>query len=260
MKNKRSAHSNSENSSRAIFFRFRKAGVAALIAVTAAISASSPPAQAQDKTDELQKVTVNETRNMRFGEILVVKETGVEVYNTTGLNDCPAELWDKMDLEKIKQQFGAKAAQKNGPHFWMMDSQTIGMGEKASLAGLEAHWVATLPLAMLKGEKTGTKPYTPFAPKKTQKMVYAKGQSVYEVVDPKGNAYVLQAHEKQFTLESLATLGDKMKQLPKGWTFRTRTLTEDLVLDLRPDVKVAYGLGDEFHQYYTLISPATKGK
>src|SRR6266436_474609 len=126
--------------------------------------------------------TITKTRDMRFGEILVVKESGVEVYNTTGLNNCPAEVWDALDLEKIKQQFGAQAVQKNGPHFWMMDSQTIGMGEKATLAGLDAHWVATLPLAMLKGEKTGTKPYTPFAPKKTQKMVYAKGQSVYEVV------------------------------------------------------------------------------
>ncbi len=238
-----------------------KVGAAAVITLTAVAAGGILPATAQQPAAHtLAPTTVMNTRNMRYCEILVVKETGVEVYNTTGLNDCPAEVWDKLDLEKIKQQFGAKAAQKNGPHFWMMDSQTIGMGEKASLAGLEAHWVATLPLAMLKGEKTGTKPYTPFAPKKTQKMVYAKGQSVYEVVDPKGNAYVLQAHEKQFTLESLATLGDKMKQLPKGWTFRTRTLTEDLVLDLRPDVKVAYGLGDEFHQYYTLISPATKGK
>jgi hypothetical protein len=241
--------------------RASKVGAAALIALAAVATGGILPAAAQQPAAHtLTPSTVMDTRNMRYCEILIVKETGVEVYNTTGLNDCPAEVWDKLDLEKIKQQFGAKAVQKNGPHFWMMDSQTIGMGEKASLAALEAHWVATLPLAMLKGEKTGTKPYTPFAPKKTQKMVYAKGKPVYEVVDPKGNAYVLQAHEKQFTPESLAALGDTMKQLPKGWKFRTRTLTENLVLDLTPDVKVAYGLGDEFHQYYTLISPVTKGK
>jgi len=43
-----------------------------------------------------------------------------------------------------------------------------------------------------------------------------------------------------------------LKQLPKGWEFRTRTLNEDLVLDLRPD-KPIYAVGDEFHQYWTRI-------
>jgi hypothetical protein len=43
------------------------------------------------------------------------------------------------------------------------------------------------------------------------------------------------------------------KQLPKGWQYRTRALTEDLVLDLGPD-KTIYAVGDEFHQYYTRIA------
>ena len=50
--------------------------------------------------------TFNDTRNMRFGEVLVVKQGGVEVYNTTGLNNCPAALWDSLDLEAIARQLG----------------------------------------------------------------------------------------------------------------------------------------------------------
>ena len=72
-------------------------------------------------------------------------------------------------------------------------------------------------------------------PKKTQRMVYAKGKSVFELIDPDGHIYVLQAHDAQFPIESLAKLGEQMKQLPKGWQYRTRALTEDLVLDLGPD-------------------------
>ncbi len=53
-------------------------------------------------------------------------------------------------------------------------------------------------------------------------------------------------------MESLPKLGERMKNLPKGWKYRTRMLTEDLVLDLTPD-KTIYGLGDEFPQYYTRI-------
>jgi len=92
-----------------------------------------------------------------------------------------------------------------------------------------------------------------FMPKKTQRMVYAKGKSVFELIDPDGHNYVLQAHDAQFPIESLAKLGEQMKQLPKGWQYRTRALTEDLVLDLGPD-KTIYAVGDEFHQYYTRIA------
>ena len=55
------------------------------------------------------------------------------------------------------------------------------------------------------------------------------------LVDPDGHVYVLQAHGGEFTLESLPKLGERMKKLPKGWKYRTRTLTKDLVLDLSPD-------------------------
>jgi hypothetical protein len=54
-------------------------------------------------------------------------------------------------------------------------------------------------------------------------------------------------------LEPPAKLGEQMKQLPKGWQYRTRALTEDPVLDLGPD-KTIYAVGDEFHQYYTRIA------
>jgi hypothetical protein len=52
--------------------------------------------------------------------------------------------------------------------------------------------------------------------------------------------------------EKFSNLIAHVRQLPKGWKFRTRTLTEDLVLDLGPD-KTIYAVGDEFHQYYTRI-------
>jgi len=201
---------------------------------------------------KLQKVTVKDTRDTRYGEIFIIKDTGLDVYNTTGLNDCPAKLWDALDLEEIKKQFGAMAVQKNGPHFWMMDEQTITIGEKASFGGIEARWVAHAPLSVVQKGATGAEPFKVYTPQKTQSMVYSKGKPVFELVDPDGNVYVLQAHEEQFPIASLASLGDSMKQVPKGWQYRTRTLTEDLKLDLGPE-KTIYAVGDEFHQYYTRI-------
>jgi hypothetical protein len=218
---------------------------AALAAILIAVSGAAPPVQ----HGTLKAYTFTNMRNMRFGEILVAKKSGVEVYNTTGMNDCPAKVWDAIDPKQLAKQLGALEVIKNGPHFWMMDEQTASFGETATFAGLDARWAATLSLAIAKAQ-TGGHPYTIFMPKKTQKMVYSKGKPVYELVDPHGNNYVMQAHDEQFPIESLATLGQRMKKLPKGWQYRTRTLTEDLVLDLKPDQTV-YAVGDEFNQYYT---------
>jgi hypothetical protein len=211
---------------------------------------------AQGHDQAVKPYTFNGTRDSRFGEILVVKESGIEVYNTTGLNDCSPNLWDALDVDLIKKQFGARAVQKNGPHFWMMDSQTVLLGESASFGGLEARWAARLDPAVVAKAAHGSEPYKVFTPNKTQKMVYCKGKPVYELVDPDGNVYVMQAHDAKFPIVSLAKLGQELKKLPTGWQYRERILSEDLILDLGPGQTI-HGVGDEFHQYYTQIP---KGK
>jgi hypothetical protein len=234
--------------------RFLRSCSVAAFVLAALFIGNIAVARAEDKA--VQAITVNGTRNMRFGEILIVTPKGVEIYNTTGLNDCPAKLWDAVDVEKIKKDYGAFRVEKNGPHYWMMDSQTVSFGEKASFGGLDARWVGRLNLEAAQKAGKGSEPYKVFYPKKTQKMVYSKGKPVYEIVDADGHVYVLQAHEELFTLETLPKLGEKLKKLPSGWQFRTRNLTEDLVLDLKP-AQTIHAIGDEFHQYYTRIP---KGK
>ena len=53
-------------------------------------------------------------------------------------------------------------------------------------------------------------------------------------------------------MEWLPTLGERLEKLPEGWSYRTRVLEEDLILDLKRD-ELFYNVGDEFHQYYTRI-------
>ncbi len=202
-------------------------------------------------TRTTRKVTFDDIRGRRYAEVLLVKGDAGEIYNTTGLNDAPAELWDSMDLEAVAREHGAVHVHKNGPKYWTMDSQTVLLGETASFDGLEARWGATVPIALLLAQG-GAAPYQVFTPEKTQRMVYAAGRPVFELVDADGHAYVLQAHGPAFTLETLATMGEQMTQLPEGWLSRTRILTEDLVLDLGPHATI-YGVGDEFSQYYTRI-------
>ncbi len=91
--------------------------------------------------------------------------------------------------------------------------------------------------------------YTVFSPVKNQYMKYAKGKPAYELVDPDGNVYALQARKDDVPESSLATLGDQMTQLPAGWSYRTRVLTEDVEINMTPD-KQNPSVTDEFDQTY----------
>jgi hypothetical protein len=199
--------------------------------------------------EKMERVTVENTRDMRYGEFFIIKEDGLQVYNTTGLNDCPAELWHALDLDAIKEQFGAMSVQLNGPHFWMMDRQTLALGEQVTIGGIEARWAARAPLSVVQKGASGGAPYQIYTPSKTQSMVYDAGKPVFELIDPDRYVYVLQAREEQFPISELAGLGDKLK-LPEGWQYRSRVLEEDLSLDLGP-AETIYAVGDDYHQYYT---------
>ena len=70
--------------------------------------------------------TLRDVRGRRYGEIFIVKNgnegLSAEVYNTFTLNDCPQDLWDKLDLTGIAQAEGALAAVANGPRYWLVDA------------------------------------------------------------------------------------------------------------------------------------------
>lgn len=199
---------------------------------------------------DVEPFDVAETRNLRFCEVILVMPGGAEAYNSTGLNDCPVELWKALDEEKLKADRRAQFVVLNGPKFWMMDEQTLWFGGTDTFGGIGMKWAATLPAAGL--EKEGGKPYQVFKPEKHQKMVYMAGKKVYELVDPDGYIYVLQARTGKVSMEMLESLGEHMKELPEGWSYRVRVLEKELVLDLNPEMTI-FGVGDEFHQYYTRI-------
>ena len=223
----------------------------ALTGLTALVASGPQPAAAQDQTpQQTTPVELSNTRNMRFCEVLMVKDGFVDIYNTSGLDECPEDAWNAIDPAAMAKEMGVESFQKNGPHFWVMDSQTIGFGETKTFNGIEARWGARIPASALGGSE-GSTPYKPFKTCKTQRMVYDSGQKVWEMLDDNGQVWILQAHEAQFTIGDLDKLGSQMQSLPEGWSWRTRTLDKQLVLDLK-ESECNMGIGDEFHQYYTL--------
>jgi hypothetical protein len=196
-------------------------------------------------------------RGVRYGEVLPIflRDDGLhaEVYGTQMLNDCPQELWERLDAKALAQEFGAVFVKLNGPRKWVLD----GLGTKVApvepvlreIGGIMFRRIATLAL----GDKLGGGPYTENKVNRGAVFYWDAGKSVYELVGPDGKAYVMQALcmgvDANMTEDSLLTLGDRLA-LPEGWSYRTRVLTEELVVDTT--ASIATVLQDEFENSYTL--------
>ncbi len=103
------------------------------------------------------------------------------------------------------------------------------------------------------GESPGTSPYTDVKVDRGAVFFFDAGRPVYELVNADGLAYVMQARcvgvDPAMTEASLESLGDRLA-MPDGWSYRTRLLDEELVIDTT--ATVATVLQDEFENSYTL--------
>ena len=198
---------------------------------------------------QTEEISLQDMRGMRYCEILLVFDDRVMIYNTTNSEaGCPADLWEKLDTAALAAEHGAKAAQLNGPKFWATDAQTLGFGETKTFGGIDAGYAATLPITAV-GSGEGADPYVPFTTKKDQTLVYKAGQPVYEVVDPDGRAYVLNAFSGAVKDADPANLVDQLSPVD-GWTFRVRVPEEDLVI-VHSSAASKKMVGDDLRNYYS---------
>src|SRR5262245_54717678 len=138
---------------------------------------------------------------------------------TQSIPGCERIRWDKLDLEALAKEFGAKSVHKNGPQWWSMDEVGVMASEPVKVAGVNMVFGAHLPPGTLSTPK-----YKVFSPAKTQNLLWKAGKPVYQLVAPDGHVYVLQGHK--VPEKSLATLGERLKQLPDDWKERENARTE----------------------------------
>ena len=200
---------------------------------------------------------INDMRGVRYGEVLAVylRDTGLEaeVYGTQMLNDCPQELWESLDADTIAKDMGAVFVKLNGPRYWLLD----GLGSKVAVVdpvfkdfnGIQMRRIATIPL----GADFAAGAYVVRNVNRGAVFFWDAGNTVYELVDPEGRALVMQARcvgvDPNMSEESLTTLGERLA-LPDGWSYRTRVLETELVVDT--SASLATVVQDEFENTYTL--------
>jgi hypothetical protein len=197
-------------------------------------------------------------RGARYCELLLVAlgPAGLEarVYNTIGLNDCPAALWQSLDLAALKAQFGVLEILPNGPRYWLMDRMVAAprSPEVVSFGGLDMQLAATIRLTPGAGLRQAMgQPYTEHSINRDTQWIYNPGSTVYELVGPDQRVYVMQSYcqivDATLDEQALATLGQRL-HLPAGWSYRARQL--DAELNVRTVGAQAVVVQDELRNTY----------
>jgi hypothetical protein len=196
-------------------------------------------------------------RNVRYCEVITVLRQGltfnVDVYNTLGLNFCPAEQWSALNAKALAKQLKVGFVKLNGPRYWTLDrieaNGASASGKTADFGGMGMVHRATLQTKIWQGT-VGDKFYKPNTVRRTTVFHYQAGAPVYELVAPTGDVYMMQSYaqivDPKLSIDDLPGLGRRLK-LPKGWTFRTQTLDADyaLVAD-----GTAYVINDDLYNSY----------
>lgn len=200
-------------------------------------------------------------RDARYCEILELHGTppsaAVTVWNTIGLNECPAAWWRRFDAGALARELGAKFVVLNGPRHFLMDSATAATGRVRLFHGKRMRKVATIPIRSL-SELVQT-PYTDRTISRTNDWRWRRGRTVFELVAPGGDTYVMQSYaqikDASLRLSALRRLGRRLA-LPLGWRYRTRVLRKPLVLRARGSATI---LQDELQDTYQLATTTRRG-
>jgi hypothetical protein len=215
--------------------RFRALHRLAVISASAATIVSSP---ATAQTPDTAAHTIEGVRNVRYCELIPVVRRGLHltatVYNTLGLNDCPAAVWDKITEAAMKNRFGALKVVLNGPRHFVMDAimaagdTAAGKTVEAGGLSLTARPTINVTLSDLVG-----RPYRERTIARETRYVFKAGKPVFLLVRGDGARYAMQSFaqivDKSLSYADLPTLGARLK-LPRGWRFETMTPDADLVL------------------------------
>ncbi|MGQ9349294.1 MULTISPECIES: hypothetical protein [Mycolicibacterium] len=174
------------------------------------------------------------------------------VFNTYPLNDCPAELWNRLDAQAIAAEHHCAAALLNGPRYWLMSRiEKVGGTEtpRETFGGIEMLQQATVSLSSM-----NPSPYSVNEVDRKAVFVYDPGTPVFELIDPEDRCWVMQTYSQtvdpELSVDDLPGLGDRLN-LPDGWRYRARTL--DQTVRVETATRKARVLQDDLANSYSLL-------
>ena len=238
--------------------QFRRFPIVVVAIASLALASSCSSGSSSQTPTTSTTAGAPDMRDLRYCEVLLVSLSGTEpiasVYNTYPLNDCPEDKWAVLDPKALATQFGANVAMLNGPRHWMINRvEKVGgsTSEKTDFGGIEMYKQATVPIGSLAEQ---SRPYTPNSVSRSVIFTYNAGTEIFELTSSDGSVFVMQSFSQQkdpsLTLASLPSLANKL-ELPAGWKFGSRMLTEDLnIVTVKNPAQV---LQDNLGNSYSMI-------
>ena len=186
-------------------------------------------------------------RNIAWAEVILWCGDG-GTYNPMSLNGpkdwAPEDLFRKIDKAEFAKKYQVTAVSTNpdvGRKFWTLDefhvegSTTVRdfNGLKARLSGTVADGPGGKPMDL---SAAGIQKfmYRPLQFNSVSTIIFRKGKPVFLLEDPNGTTWINKAYQTgvdpTLTYEGMASLDKHLKQLPKGWKFRTVVIDQDLVI------------------------------
>ena len=174
-------------------------------------------------------------RNSRYCEVIpLYQEAGAlhaHVWNTRPFNDCPQAAWDALDATDIGAELGAAYVLMNGPRYFLMDAADMVAPDDPPTHTFGSLQMARFATFDLDPATVTQQAYIERAIARDTQFWFWAGVEIYELLAPDGAAYVMQSYalivDPSLSLADLPSLGARL-QLPAGWTYRARVLSETL--------------------------------
>jgi hypothetical protein len=100
--------------------------------------------------------------------------------------------------------------------------------------------------------------YTPLVNTAPIHYLYNPGLTVYELISPEGNVYIMSSftdyYNPKLTLTNLSELGTFLN-LPPGWKFRSRVLEGQVKIHATAPFYYAEVIYDDFQNFYVEVVP-----
>jgi len=205
--------------------------------------------------------TLGGLHDARYCEVIALEKpppngTAV-VWNTIGLNTCPAPWWNAFDAGDLAKELGASVVVLNGPRHFLMDSVSVKRtGRVRDFHGEKMRRVATIPIRT--AADVAQVPYTDRVIARDNAWHWKRGRRVFELVAPGGDVYVMQAYSQikdpNLKIGQLRALGSRL-ELPTGWRYRSRVLRKPLTLGANGSATI---IQDELQDTYQLATTTRK--
>ena len=184
-----------------------------------------------------RRVHANNTRGAAFcglGAFVGVGKTQrAHVYTAASLPVGPNDH-KKIDPERLARELEVDKCAVNSGRFWMMDEVDYAGGDTVDFHGVEDELAEDMTGAEMMTQFQSA--YVPLLIQRNTIWTWHAGKPVHllrEPAAPSGSCRSIRRRSinSSLTPDNLDTVGSKLKNLPKGWTFETKVLAKNLSLD-----------------------------